>query len=134
VFITHSSLDTGIASLLADKVSECGAECFLDVDQIAAGDNFNEIIRTNLLRAKELVVLMTPWASRSSYVWSEVGAAWVRDIRIVVILQGISLNDLRALPGFPSYLQELHFIDNQNINRYFSELRGRCPKSAKRRK
>jgi hypothetical protein len=134
VFITHSSLDAGIAALLAEKVSDCGAEYFLDVDHIAAGDNFNETIRTNLLRAKELVVLMTPWASKSSYIWSEVGAAWVRKIRIVLILQGISLNDLRALPGFPSYLQELHFIDNQNLNKYLSELKGRCPKGTKRRK
>src|SRR4051794_12435235 len=96
VFITHSSLDTGIAQLLAEKVTECGAEYFLDHDHLEGGDQYNEVIRTNLAKAHELVVLLTPWANKSSYVWSELGAAWVRKLRIAVVLQGLTVQELRV--------------------------------------
>ena len=60
VFIRHSSRDTWVARQIACQVEEHGARTFLDANDIVVGADFAEVIRLNLRRADELVVLWTP--------------------------------------------------------------------------
>jgi hypothetical protein len=88
VFVSHSAKDTWVARQVAREISRCGATAFLDEAEIDVGDDFEEEILDFLDKADELVVLMTPWALERPYVWAELGAAWVRRIPIVILLQG----------------------------------------------
>jgi hypothetical protein len=90
VFISHAGEDTWIARQIAREIRECGARPFLDQADIHVGADFEEDIREFLDRADELVVLFTPWSLERPYVWAEIGAAWIRRIRIVVILLGLN--------------------------------------------
>ena len=86
VFVSHSAKDTWVARQVAREIAQCGAEAFLDEAEIDVGGDFEEEILDFLDKADELVVLMTPWALERSYVWAELGAAWVRRIPIVILL------------------------------------------------
>ena len=56
VFISHSAEDSWVAQQIGRRIREdCGASTFLDVDDIAAGDNFMQRIHAELRQARELV-------------------------------------------------------------------------------
>ena len=62
VFVSHSGTDTWVAKQIAREIHACGAEPFLDEDQIEVGADFEEQILDFLNKAHELLVLLTPWA------------------------------------------------------------------------
>src|SRR6187200_307718 len=92
IFISHASDDTWIAQQIARNVTAIGARPFLDQD-IEIGAEFEEDIRKFLDQTHELIVLFTPWSLERPYVWMEIGAAWMRKIPVVVLLQGITPAD-----------------------------------------
>ena len=131
VFVSHSGQDTWVARQLARQISRSGATAFLDEAQIQTGSDFETEILLFLKKADELVVLFTPWALDRPYVWAELGAAWVRRIRIVVLLHGITAAELQARPGAPGFLKSKNCHDLNDADKYLKELRVR---SVKRRK
>jgi hypothetical protein len=125
VFISHSSRDTGIVRQLARRIEDQGAQPFLDEADVKAGDDFEEAILTFLERADELVVLWTPWALDRPFVWTEIGAAWVRPIPIVQVLHGVTASELQSRAGFPTPLKRRDMIDLNDVDAYFEQLRER---------
>lgn len=121
-FISHSSADTWVAKQVAKECRLRGAQTFLDEEKIAVGAKFEVEILAALRQANELVVLMTPWAMKRRYVWMEVGAAWARDIPIVVVLHGLSAAKLLAEPDLPVAIRERNIVLLNDVERYFSEL------------
>ena len=105
VSISHAGLDTWIARQITRGVKHCGAQPFLDEAEIQAGQDFETEILSFLTKAHELVISFTPWSLDRPYVWAELGAAWIRKIPIVVLLQGVSIDDLQGRPGVPVFLQ-----------------------------
>jgi hypothetical protein len=126
VFVSHSARDTWVAKQIALHISKCNATPFLDEAHIGIGDDFEEEILKSLDKADELVVLMTPWALERPYVWAEVGAAWLRRIPIIVLLHGITPGEFQARPGVPVFLKKRDLIDINEIENYFSDLKGRA--------
>jgi hypothetical protein len=124
VFLTHSSADTWVAEQIADAISECGATPFLDERHIHVGADFEEDIRVELSKADELVFLVTPWALERHHVWIEVGAAWLREIPIIGLLYGISVEELQALRGVP-LLKSRDLLCLNKIAVYLQQLRAR---------
>ncbi len=92
---------------------------------IDVGEDFEERILGALGDAKELLVLLTPWSLSRSYVWAEIGAAWGRRIPIIGILHGITANELQSNPGVPVLLKRRDFVDINEIDTYFGQLRER---------
>jgi hypothetical protein len=124
VFISHSGLDKWVAKQISSNIRRRGANAFLDTDEIEVGSNFGKIIFNFLNKANELLVLFTPWAIESPYVWFELGGAWSRpqQIRISVVLHGVSPRDFLAQPDIPSFLKSSLFIELNNIGIYFKQL------------
>lgn len=125
VFISHSGADAWVARQIAGHVEECGATAFLDEAGIDVGEDFEERILGALGDAKELVVLLTPWSLSRPYVWAEIGAAWGRRIPIIGVLHGITASELQSNPGVPVLLKRRDFVDINEIDTYFQQLRRR---------
>jgi hypothetical protein len=125
LFISHSGVDTWIARQLSNAGQATGAETFLDEAEIAIGADFEADILTALNRASELLVLLTPWALERPYVWLEIGAAWSRQIPIVVVLHGLSATDFQEKARIPVLLKKRNLIDINTVDRYFTELHTR---------
>jgi hypothetical protein len=125
VFVSHSARDTWVARQIAREIGECGAEPFLDEAEIGAGEDFEAEILEFLDNADELVVLMTPWALERPYVWAELGAAWIRRIPIVILLQGMTPGEFQSRPGIPVFLKKRNMVDLNAIETYLAQLRRR---------
>ena len=107
-----------MARQIAREVASRGARPFLDEAHVDVGAEFEEDIRTFLDEADEIIVLFTPWSLERPYVWSEIGAAWIRRIPIVVILHGISIQNFQSLPSAPVFLKKRDIIRLNDIDQY----------------
>jgi hypothetical protein len=121
-----------VAKQIAREVSACGAKPFLDEAQIEVGADFEKDILAFLKKAHELIVLLTPWAMNRPYVWAELGAAWGRQIPVVVLLLGVSTTDLQSRPEVPLLLKRRNMIDLNDISKYLMELKKRAMNSRNR--
>lgn len=93
VFITHSSLDRDIALGLVDAVrlgtglSHENVFCSsIEGYDVPTGDDFVRYIREQLARTRLVVPLITPAYLDSVFCMWELGAAWVREVRLLPIL------------------------------------------------
>ena len=125
VFVSHSGEDTWVARQIAREIERCGGRPFLDEADIDVGDEFDDAIREFLDRADELLVLFTPWSLERPYVWTEIGAAWIRRIPIVVVLHGLSRREFQVLPNAPVFLKKRDIVSLNDIDQYFDQLRAR---------
>lgn len=126
VFISHSAEDAWVAQQIGRRIREdCGAMTFLDVDDIAVGDNFMQRLHQELLSAQELVALFTPWSARRPWVWIEIGAAWVQKKRVVAVLYGLTIEQFEVVTEGKGIFEELHILQLNDFNRYLNELRSR---------
>jgi TIR domain-containing protein len=121
-FISHSGEDAWLARKLSADCKALGAETFLDEEQIAIGGRFENEISTALSNAKELVVIVTPWALQRPYVWLEIGVAWYRQIPIIVLLLGITRAEFQSQATIPVALKERNILALNNVDRYLDEL------------
>ena len=126
VFVSHGAADSWVARQIGRRIREdCGADTFLDVDDIASGDNFKERIKEELQQAQELVVLFTPWSVTRSWVWLEVGAAWLLEKRVIAVLHGLSITQFEELAGGKSIFENINILDLNDFDRYLTELQSR---------
>ena len=122
VFISHSGADTWVARQISRECECVGADTFLDEVEIAVGEDSETAIPASLKVASELLVLITPWAIDRPYVWIEIGAAWLRQIPLIVVLHGISTEDFQENPKAPVLLKRRNLIDINELDRYFEQL------------
>ena len=115
VFISHSSRDSWIAGVLAEKVKAVGAEPWLDVLDLEGGDILDQEILKGLDACREAVVLISPNSVGSQWVIFELGAAWGQHKRVTPVLNNVphdAIGPLRStkaieLNGFDLFLSEL---------------------------
>jgi len=124
VFISHAWHDKWEAGQLRKELIAAGADCFLAVEGMETGDDFDRRIMQALEEAAELVVLLTPQALDRPYVWVEIGAARSRGIRIVGLLHHMSTESLVDY-GAPGFLKSLYLRDINELDEYLVELRRR---------
>ena len=126
VFVSHGTEDSWVAQQMGRRIREdCGASTFLDVDDVALGDNFKQRIHAELRQAQELVALFTPWSARRAWVWIEIGAAWAQEKRVVAVLYGLSVAQFEEVAGGKAVFENLHILQLNNFDRYLIELRAR---------
>ena len=131
VFVSHGTADSWVARQMGRRIREdCGADTFLDVDDIASGDNFKERILAELYQAQELVVLFTPWSVTRSWVWIELGAAWMHGKRVVGVLYGLSITQFEELAGGKAIFEDLNILDLNGFDRYLTELQSRVSEAS----
>ena len=123
VFISHGSEDKWVAQQIGRRIREdCGAETFLDVDDVAAGDNFERRIHAEMKESRELVVLFSQSSARRPWVWVEIGAAWAQKKRSVAVLQGMSVGRFEKILGTKAVFQDIHIIQLNEIDLYICQL------------
>ncbi|MGH8584137.1 MAG: toll/interleukin-1 receptor domain-containing protein [Gammaproteobacteria bacterium] len=122
VFVSHAGEDTWVARQIAREIAARGAIPFLDEADIDVGAEFEEDIRDYLDEAHEFLVLFTPWALDRAYVWTEIGAAWIRRIPIITVLHGITAADFQSLPNAPVFLKKRDIVRLNEIDQYFEQL------------
>jgi hypothetical protein len=63
------------------------------------------------------------------YVWLEIGAAWSRQIPIVVVLHGISPDEFQERARIPVLLKKRNLIDINSVDKFFPQLAERVDAS-----
>ena len=125
VFVSHCAKDEWVARRFADVIRSQGAEAFLAED-LDAGEDFSIAVRSALLRATEVLVYLTPWALERPWVWMEIGGAWVLDRRLIFVLHGLTVEELRRDSRFPLPILTVQSISvNELDSVYERELRHR---------
>ena len=124
-FVSHATADKWLAKTLCEKIEETGADTFRDDRDIAGGDDIPEVIRQEIIRSNEMLVVMTPESVDRRWVLLEVGAAWGRrrHSRIVAVLCHVQVDTIpdmiaskKAVPlnEFDDYLRDL----KKRVGRY----------------
>jgi hypothetical protein len=128
VSISHGAHDAWVAKQMARCIEECGAETFLDVNDIETGDEFKSRIRAEIIGSDEFVALLTPFSRRRSWLWNEIGVAWGHRKRIVAITYGMAMADLdNEDGGGRGVLEGYQFRRLNDFETYVHELRERVP-------
>ncbi|MGO9170638.1 MAG: toll/interleukin-1 receptor domain-containing protein [Rhodomicrobium sp.] len=132
IFISHGSEDSWVASQFARRIrQDAKAESFLDVYDIAKGDDFESQIFETVPKRDELIALLTPWSVNRNWVWTEIGAARVLGKRIVGILYGVTIERLREDHGGTACLNSKNVMSINEFEIYLGELKKRVKESAK---
>jgi hypothetical protein len=122
IFLSHGSADSWIAAQIAKRVQEVGAVPFLDETNIPKGANFKKSIHDEIKRSHELIALFTPWSSKRSWVWIEIGAAWSQNKPVVAVFYRMGLKDLEASGQGKGVLEDINIVQLNDIEQYFAEL------------
>ena len=118
VFVSHSSLDAWIASVIAEKIKALGAECWLDEKDLEGGDIvIDEIIR-GINACHEAVVLVSPNSVRSQWVSFEIGGVLAQHKRVTPILNNVKPNEMAPMQGIKA-------IDLNKFDQFLAELKRR---------
>ncbi len=132
IFISHGSEDSWVASQIARRIrQDARAETFLDVFDIAKGDDFETKIFEMLPNCDELVALLTPWSANRNWVWTEIGAARVMGKRILGVLYGVSIETLSKDGGGMACLSSKNVLSINEFETYLAELKKRVKEAAK---
>lgn len=126
VFIFHSSRDTWVAEQIAFHLQNAGVDSFLDERDIHYGDDFEEKIFEEIrVNSDELLLLLTPWALGRSYIWLEVGAARYKNIKIVTVLHGITVDEIQQDSNIPVLLKKHDIFEINQLPNYFIQIKSR---------
>jgi len=125
VFVSHGSNDSWVAAQIARSIHDVGASTFLDESDIPKGANYKERIHEEIKNSKELVALFTPWSSRRSWVWVEIGAAWSQEKPVVAVFYGMCVADLDQSGQGKAILEDINVLEINEFGVYLEELRKR---------
>ena len=99
VFISHSSNDDALASLIASSLEKAGLEVWYDKYEVMPGDNWADKMGHGLSESDAMVVLVTPTALESNTVSRDIDYALTQKRfkgRLVPVLAG----DARRFQGW----------------------------------
>jgi hypothetical protein len=116
VFVSHATADKWLAKIICEKLESAGATTFRDDRDIKGGDDIPEEIRRQIKQSKEMVVLLTPESVNRQWVILEIGAAWVRNKRIVLIRQHVSVDLI------PDIMKNKKAIGLNDLDDYLNDL------------
>jgi len=106
VFLGYSSHDSAHAKKLRDSLSAHPEVATLWTDKsISAGEAWQARLRSELTKADVFVVLLSPDSVKSSWVLTELGAAWADGIPIVAITTTAGLAE-----KLPLHLEQTRII------------------------
>jgi hypothetical protein len=121
VFVSHATADKWIAKRICDAIEQTGAATFRDDRDIEGGDSIPDKIRTQLLQASELLVLMTPNSVNRPWVLLEIGAFWGRkgNSRIVPVLYLVDVSNI------PEHIASIKAVHLNDLDAYLDGLQNR---------
>lgn len=130
LFVSHGWEDRWVAQQMAGQAAAgAGVSIFIDVFDVKTGDRIAERVRTGLSECTELVALLTPRSAGRSWVWTEIGGAWTAGKRVVGVLYGLSLDDIRRNYGGAACLDGVSCIELNDFDAYLRDLAKRAKAS-----
>jgi TIR domain len=132
VFFSHGGADSFIVKdYFKPKIESSGASVFFAKGERIFGNDFRTQILEELRKCDEIVVYFTPSSILRQWVFVELGAALVRQIRVVVISYGVSSETLQT-EGILSILGTNIFVDmkESEIEDYAKQLKDRVVSKA----
>lgn len=128
VFISHGAADTWVASQIRRRIGEASADTFVDVYDIAKGDDIEDRIFEEMKECNEILALLTPWSVDRNWVWTELGAARGLGLRIVAVLYAVTLDTIDKEKGGSAFLRAKNCVDMNDLETYLKELKRRASK------
>lgn len=125
IFISHGSCDSWVAEQIANAIHTTGALSFLDEKNIPKGQDFKKRIYEEIKECDELVVLITPWSLKRSWLWIEIGAAWIQDKPVVAVFYGVEPKDLEESGQGKAVLEDINIVEINGFDVYVKELTDR---------
>src|SRR6266478_4747807 len=102
VFLSYSSRDATIASMIACDLKNAGMRIWFDQDIIIGGQRLRHHIDAGLKNSRKVVILISSASLKSKWVLNELDAAMLREINegsTIVIPILIGKFDTQKLPG-----------------------------------
>lgn len=130
VFVSHGGTDMWLAGQISKEIQDHGALPFLDRTDIPKGSpDFKKIIRDEISASHELIALFTPWSAMRSWVWIEIGAAWIREIPVLAVFYGMDLDDLDKNGQGKAILDDINVLGLNDFGTYLEQLRSRVERA-----
>lgn len=110
VFITHASADRAHARKLRGWLSRQAGTSTFTLDDLSAGENWREKLRSRLAASDLILYLASPHSLESSFVLQELGAAWAFEKPIVTVIA-----DRAATADLPFRLKQHRIMDLEDF-------------------
>jgi hypothetical protein len=94
LFLSYASADTATATELKVDLERKGLKCFMADRDIPVANEWQDTIRSALLAAKRILILITPRSINRPWILLETGAAWALGKPLIPVLQHVSIPDL----------------------------------------
>jgi TIR domain len=117
VFVSHATADKWLATIICHKLEEAGATTFRDDRDINGGDDIPDRLRHEIMRSREMLVLVTPESINRPWVLLEVGGAWLRGMRITPILCHV------AVDRIPEIIRSKKAVNLNDFEAYVESIR-----------
>lgn len=104
------------------RIRASGAATFIDIHDVEKGDDIEDRIFEEMKGCDELLALFTPWVVDRNWLWVEIGAARVRNLRIVAVLHEVNLGMIEREKGGSTFLRSKNAVDINELDSYFREL------------
>lgn len=127
VFLSHSSLDTWIASVIAEKIQALGADCWIDEKDLTGGDVIVEDIIKGIDACHEAIVLISPNSVKSQWVSFEIGGVRAQHKRVTPVLNNVK-------PQQMAPMQDIKGIDLNKLDQFLAQLKKRISRWQRDRK
>jgi TIR domain len=127
VFISHSSLDKWIAGRMAEKITESGADFWLDTRDLPGGGDIRSEISKGVNDSHEIVILLSPNSKDSPWVSFEIGAAFSKRRYLTPILNNVKYSEMVLI-------QNIKAVELNDFEQYLSELKKRISKWARKQR
>ena|ERR1700674_4937237 len=116
IFISYARLDRDLAEDLRSRLENVSDDITLVSPETQPGHDWSAALLSQLKKADEILVLLTPNSLQSSNVLLAVGAGIGLQKKIIPIVVGL---DAAALPG---WVRETPFVRYSDLNTYLLEL------------
>jgi|SRR5437868_1774672 len=127
VFLSHSSLDTWIANVIAEKIHALGADCWVDEKDLAGGNVIVEDIIKGIDACHEAIVLISPNSVKSQWVSFEIGGVRAQHKRVTPVLNNVK-------PQQMAPMQDIKGIDLNKLDQFLAQLKKRISRWQRDRK
>lgn len=118
MFISYSSRDAFIASVMKERVESLGAEVWLDSKDVEGGDIVSDTVRRGIEACDEAIVLVSPSSRESQWVLFEIGAIWGRKKRVTPILMYVGSDAIKPM-------RDVKAFDINDFDLFQEQLKGR---------
>jgi hypothetical protein len=117
MFVSHATGDKWLATVICQKLEEAGPTTFRDDRDTNGGDDIPDRLRREIMRSREMIVLVTPESVNRPWVLLEVGGAWLRGMRITPILCHV------AVDRIPDIIKSKKAVNLNDFEAYVESIR-----------